>query len=236
MVDVSKKSLVDEAYEKIRQKICDFEMLPGQSISDFKLCKELNMSRTPIRQALQKIEDDGLIRHDGMGTGYTVCDITPEEIVDLFDARISIELNCIELAFKRGILKEDITSLIYFNEKMNEANLKDKMKQQFLYDQKFHDKLVYLSHNTRLIKFNDSLLLQFNRMRVLSYLERSYQQKAYDDHSCIIKHIQEYELDYVLKALREHIESTKANYISLLKDKEKMESFGVLSILMKSGS
>ena len=64
-MEIEKKSLVDEAYEKIRQKICDFELTPGQAISDFILSKELGMSRTPIRMALQKIESDGLIRDGG---------------------------------------------------------------------------------------------------------------------------------------------------------------------------
>ena len=46
--------LVDQAYEDIKNMICNFELIPGQIVSDFTLSKKMGMSRTPIRQALQK--------------------------------------------------------------------------------------------------------------------------------------------------------------------------------------
>ena len=47
-------SLTNKAYETIRQQIFDFDLFPGQIVSDYLLSKELNMSRTPIRQALMR--------------------------------------------------------------------------------------------------------------------------------------------------------------------------------------
>lgn len=229
-----KKSLVDEAYEKIRQKICDFELLPGQIISDFTLSKELNMSRTPIRQALQRVEHDGLIQNGGMGQSYNVCEITSEEITDLFDARSCIEVTAARLILKRGINEDELVLLYQINELMNDANAKQLMKQQFFYDQKFHDKLVLLSGNTRLMKFHESLLLQLARMRVLSYLERSYQDKAYEDHTHILEGLKSGNTSLTLDYLEKHIESTKENYIDLLTRKVSQESFGVLSYIMKA--
>ena len=122
-MEIEKKSLVDEAYEKIRQKICDFELTPGQAISDFILSKELGMSRTPIRMALQKIESDGLIRDGGAGQSYFVCEITKEDIIDLFDARKGIELTALELMMKRGVQKEELEYLNKINEQMEDTGI-----------------------------------------------------------------------------------------------------------------
>ncbi len=232
-MDGDKKSLVDEAYEKIRQKICDFELIPGTAISDFTLSKQLGMSRTPIRMALQKIESDGLIRDGGAGQGYFVCEITEEDIVDLFDARGGIELTALWLLMNREIPAEELEYLRKINYLMEEVNKKGQVKRQFYYDQKFHDKLVLLSGNSRIIKFHESLLLQLTRMRVLSYLERSYQDKAYRDHEEIIRMIAVGDKKGARKALQEHIESTKKNYISLLTNQLDGDSFGVLSFTMK---
>ena len=232
-MEIEKKSLVDEAYEKIRQKICDFELTPGQAISDFILSKELGMSRTPIRMALQKIESDGLIRDGGAGQSYFVCEITKEDIIDLFDARKGIELTALELMMKRGVQKEELEYLNKINEQMEVVNKQGRVKQQFYYDQKFHDKLVFLSANSRLIKFHESLLLQFTRMRVLSYLDRSYQDKAYRDHDRVLRMIREENFDKAFDALKEHIESAKWDYIGLLTIKMDSDSFGVLSYTMK---
>ena len=54
-------SLADQAYEQIKRKILSLGFLPGQVISDFKLREELEMSRTPIKEALMRLESDGLI-------------------------------------------------------------------------------------------------------------------------------------------------------------------------------
>ncbi|GLC81939.1 GntR family transcriptional regulator [Lacrimispora brassicae] len=229
-----KKSLVDEAYERVQQKICDFELVPGQIISDFILSKELGMSRTPIRMALQKLENDGLIYNGGVGQSYSVCEITAEDIVDLFDARCGIELTALELMMKRNISNEDIAYLREVNHLMEVVNKKGHIKQQFYYDQKFHDKLVFLSGNSRIIRFHESLLLQFTRMRVLSYLERSYQDKAFHEHEKIICMLEERSLEHALQILRDHIESTKVNYISLITNKLNTEALGVLSYAMKN--
>lgn len=229
-----KKSLVDEAYEKIRQKICDFELVPGQAISDFILSKEMGMSRTPIRMALQKIQSDGLIRDGGAGQSYYVCEITAEDIEDLFDARSGIELTALALLMRRQVTEEELDYLRKINQLMEDVNRKGHVKQQFYYDQKFHDKLVLLSGNSRIIRFHESLLLQLTRMRVLSYLERSYQDKAYRDHENIISMIAAGSREDALQALREHIESTKVNYTELLTNKMNAESFGVLSYTMRN--
>lgn len=229
-----KKSLVDEAYEKIRQKICDFELVPGQAISDFILSKELGMSRTPIRMALQKIQSDGLIRDGGAGQSYYVCEITAEDIGDLFDARIGIELTALTLLMRKKVAVEELDYLRRINQLMEDVNKLGHVKQQFYYDQKFHDKLVFLSGNSRIIHFYESLLLQLTRMRVLSYLERSYQDKAYHDHEKIISMIAEGNREGAVQALSDHIDSTKKNYIELLTNRMDAESFGALSYTMKN--
>ncbi|MDO4267540.1 MAG: GntR family transcriptional regulator [Eubacteriales bacterium] len=233
-MELEKVSLVDEAYEKIKQKICDFELVPGTAISDFILSKELGMSRTPIRMALQKIENDGLIRDGGAGQSYYVCEITEADIIDLFNARRGIELSALLLAMdERRVTEENLERLRWINQRMEEVNKQGNVKQQFNYDQKFHDELVLLSGNTRIIRFHNSLLLQLTRMRALSYLERSYQDKAYRDHAQVIHMIESGDRDGAIHALWEHIDSTRENYISLLTNKLNGDSFGVLSFTMK---
>ena len=59
------------------------------------------MSRTPIRQALQRLEGDNLIVDAGAGKSYQVSPITEEEIIDLFDAREGIEVTAIRIAAEK---------------------------------------------------------------------------------------------------------------------------------------
>ena len=95
--------LVDQAYEDIKNMICNFELIPGQIVSDFTLSKKLGMSRTPIRQALQKLEGDDLIVDASAGKSYQVSPITEDGIIDLFDAREGIEVAAVRIALEKGI-------------------------------------------------------------------------------------------------------------------------------------
>lgn len=230
----NKVSLVDEAYEKIRQKLCDFELYPGQEISDFTLSRELGMSRTPIRQALGQLEHDGLIYDGGQGRGYLVCEITAEDIRDIFAARECIEVMSLKLSMERGSKEEEIAKLEHINSQMEDMDQKGNVKRQFYFDQQFHNQLVLLSGNKRLIRFYESLRIQLSRLRVLSYLERSYQKKAYNDHSLVLQAIKKGDRDEAVKALEIHIQTSREDYCDLLTNRVALDSYGMLRFLMKT--
>lgn len=233
-IQENKVSLVEEAYEKIKQKVCDFELYPGQEISDFTLSKELSMSRTPIRQALGQLEHEGLIYNGGQGRGYIVCEITEEEIRDIFAARECIEAMSLRLAMERGVEQEECRVLEHINSQMEEMDRKGNVKRQFYFDQQFHNKLVLLSGNKRLIRFYESLRIQLSRLRVLSYLERSYQKKAYNDHSRVLECIRNGDQEGALEALAVHIETSREDYCDLLTKRVALNSYGMLRFLMKT--
>ena len=114
--------LVDQAYEDIKNMICNFELIPGQIVSDFTLSKKMGMSRTPIRQALQKLEGDDLIVDAGAGKSYQVSPITEDGIIDLFDAREGIEVAAVRIALEKGI---DETRLIELERKYQDKAYRD---------------------------------------------------------------------------------------------------------------
>ena len=226
------KNLVDEAYEIIRQKICDFELVPGQPVSDFILSKSLCMSRTPIRMALQKLEVDRLVEPGPHGQSSVVSGITAEDIADLFDARCGLEIACLRLFMNSAPQDDAIERLDRINERMREEDLAGRIRQQFYYDQKFHDQLVQLSRNFRLNRFNSTLTPHLTRLRVLSYFERSFQLKAYNEHHALIRAISDRREDLAAAILKEHIDSTKRNYITIVQKRMNTESVGMLSYAM----
>lgn len=229
-----KTTLVEDAYNQIRDKICDFELYPGEEISDFILSKQLGMSRTPIRQALVRLEHDGLVQDGGVGKSYTVSEITQEEVRDIFDAREAIETHALRLAMERGLTEEEIRLLERINCKMEEQNEAGNIKLQFRYDQTFHNTLVSLCGNQRMIRFYESLLVQLTRMRVLSYLESSYQRKAYNDHNQVLEEIRGGNGPAAVEALAHHIRTSRRDYCDLLENKVSLDSYGMLRFLMKS--
>lgn len=232
----SKPTLVEIAYEKIRDKICDFELYPGQDVSDFTLCKELGMSRTPVRQALVQLEHDGLVKNAGIGKSYQVSEITEEEIADIFEAREAIEVSSLRLAMMRGLSEDEIKCLERINLNMEQQNEAGNIKLQFRYDQGFHNYLVSLSGNKRMGRFYETLVVQLNRMRVLSYLESSYQKKAYNDHRAVLEEIRKGDREEAVKALAHHLQTSKRDYCNLIQNRISLDAYGILRLLMRENT
>lgn len=208
-------SLANKAYETIRQQIFDFDLFPGQVVSDYILSKELNMSRTPIRQALLRLENEGLLESQNGKKSYQVSTITKEDIQDLFDFREGIETTAFMLAWRNGITPEQLDTLQKITDKMKETNDNGQAKEHFFYDQQFHNELVALSNNKRLIKSHEEILLQSTRMRFISFLETSLQSKACIKHQAIIDAIRKQEYEEGRQAVIDHIRSSKDDYINL---------------------
>lgn len=214
---MTKISTSNRAYQIILRQISDFDLYPGQIISDYLLSKELDMSRTPIRQALHQLEIDGLIEKMESGSAtYRVIPITAEEIKDLFDFREGIEATAFRLAWQLGFEENDLCLLQAAVDEMVLTNKNGQVKQHFICDQQFHNSLVTLSRNKRLIKAHNELLMQLTRMRFLSFLNPALQDKACADHMDIIDSIRKGDYDRGILAVTDHIRTSCENYQELL--------------------
>ena len=158
-------SLADQAYEQVRKKILSLEFLPGQVISDFKLREELEMSRTPIKEALMRLESDGLILDLGK-KGYEVRRITAQDIVDLFDARAGIECAGLTIAMRKGMSEATMKKLHSLNEEVRAADEAGDYEGVFDHDSELHVALLEASGNRRLNEYYRMILLQLRRMRL----------------------------------------------------------------------
>ena len=124
-------SLTNKAYETIRQQIFDFDLFPGQIVSDYLLSKELNMSRTPIRQALIRLKTEGLLEEQNGKKNYCVANITKEDIQDLFDFREGIETTAFMLAWRRGITPGQLAELQEITDQMKSTHAAGQAKEHF---------------------------------------------------------------------------------------------------------
>ena len=104
-----KKKSWEEAYDYIKNKIFKMKLKPGEMVSEYSLAKELNMSRTPVREALKKLEQEGLIISSPNGR-KRVFILTIKDINDIFDLKEILEVSIVRWATERGS-EEDIEKL-----------------------------------------------------------------------------------------------------------------------------
>ena len=82
----ARRNSLAHAYDRIKESIVNMEVSPGQKLHAQELAVRLHVSRTPVREALGRLEQEGLVRRD-TGWGYTVRSMNLKEILDLFALR-----------------------------------------------------------------------------------------------------------------------------------------------------
>lgn len=211
-----KTPAVEDAYNLILNKILAFELLPGEVVSDFQLSQQLNMSRTPIREAIMRLTMVGLIEQGE--SRMLVSRITPKDIKEICEVREAIETKAISLIIKNGGLTQaQLTSLNSLNQEMQKYVSLNNYPANFDADHKLHNTLVNYSGNSRLAEFSYRMWLQFKRVRWLTILKPRYND-AIAEHEELINAIAERDLSRASNTITIHLVNAAANFDAVLND------------------
>ncbi len=113
-MELASDSIVDRVYEQLKAMAVSYELKPGERLNEGELAKRLGVSRTPLREALNRLNTEGFLRFTP-GKGSFCRELDAHEIFDLYELRKSIEVASIRLAIKRA-KDEDIDALLKFLE------------------------------------------------------------------------------------------------------------------------
>lgn len=157
--------------EKLRLAIGHGELAAGAQLYEAVLARELGVSRGPLREAIQRLTQEGLlvaIRNRGV----FVLEMTPERVKDMYLARAAVERAAAEQILRAGGGDEACAKLLGVVSMMDEANAKGKIANTTEADMQFHQILVDLAHSPRLSRMHSTLLTE-TRMCITA-LEDSY--------------------------------------------------------------
>jgi len=193
-----------QVYQILRESILTGKFQPGERLLEFKLAKELGVSRSPIREALRMLEQDGLVIT--MENGIVVNPMEVEDIEEIYQCRIATEPYAGYLAALK-ITDEEIAEL---EQLVNEAEVAyDQKESERVVDlnTEFHDRIVQISGNRRLSEIVD-------KIRSLSILARNTELKVYsrprdylDEHKEVVKALKGNDAHIVERVIRMHIEN-----------------------------
>jgi DNA-binding GntR family transcriptional regulator len=195
--------LREVVFNTLRQSILMGELKPGERLMEIKLANHLGVSRTPIREAIHKLELEGLVVMIPR-KGATVSKITEKDLNDVLEVRCSLEELAVELACHK-ITQEEITHLkqliIEFKEAMNGEDVTYIAKK----DVEFHDVIFAATNNKRLIQLISNLREQMYRYR-LEYLKNYHNHgKLVQEHKEIIKNLEDGNVTEAKKNIKSHI-------------------------------
>lgn len=199
-----KKKLYERIYDDLLNKIVFNELKSGDVISETKLCEEYDSSRTPVRQALQKLEDLGFLDiKDGSGTYIT--SINEQDIKNAFEVRKILEIAAAKTSIERidrSVLEKLRDQFMDFKENLNSKNYGVKYKNMALADWKLHDLIIGNSENSLL---KESALKATYIIRRYQYIYTYGYSRAVDEHIRIIDCLLEKNIEELTKVLFEHL-------------------------------
>lgn len=209
IVNISKDagSLADQAYDKIKKRIFDFDLMPGDRLSESDLAQQINVSRTPLRQALQRLQHEGFV--DAIPkVGWLIPPLSFEKFDELYDFRVLIECFAVRVLCAAAQERSELQKLARVWHVPVRERLQDPVKVGAL-DESFHWQIVESTANREMLRTYREITERMRIIRRLDFIKPDRVTVTYDEHAKILSAIQKRRADEAQRLLRAHIEHSK---------------------------
>jgi len=199
-------SLAEQAYEQIKRMIIDFALLPGDRFSESELTQRIAVSRTPLRQALQRLEREGLLQVFPK-MGWQVAPLDFEVFDELYDLRVLIECH----AAQRLAESDERPALRALADVwlVSAAERVDDGARVGTLDEEFHAALVRGGGNREMLRVHREITDRIRIIRRLDFTHPARIAVTYDEHARILRALTRRRTDEAQRLLRAHIEQSK---------------------------
>lgn len=197
--------LRDVVFNTLRQAILTGELKPGERLMEIHLANRLGVSRTPIREAIRKLELEGLVTMIPR-RGAEVAQITEKSMNDVLEVRRALDALCAELACER-ITSEEVERLKKACDSFEQAVQTKNIKEIAKADVALHDIIVQATGNQRLIQLVNNLSEQMYRYRFEYIKDVSQHKRLIEEHHIIYESIKKKDKETASRAAKMHIDN-----------------------------
>lgn len=212
----SSLSLTKQAYDILKERVLTLQLRPGELLMVQPLSKEMGISRTPVREALIRLETDGFIE-EADGKKFRVAELTLTDIIEIHEIREMIEVHTVR-AVALNCTDRQLASLQKLTKAMKAAVDKKDHIAFFEADMAFHAQLINCFKNKTL----ENLVVQLNekiqRIRHLTTFVYKRLEDTIGEHDNILLAIAQHDPDAAEKAMRLHLGKVKQGVINLFED------------------
>lgn len=197
--------LRDVVFNTLRQAILKGELEPGERLMEIQLAERLGVSRTPIREAIRKLELEGLVLMIPR-KGAEVAEISEKSLREVLEVRRSLEELAIELACQR-ITQEELTALEEAESCFAKAVEAGEVMAIAESDENYHELIYQATANDRLVQILNNLREQMYRYRLEYIKDEDRRQILVVEHEHILRAIRRRDIADAKNAVREHIDN-----------------------------
>lgn len=215
------KPLREVVFDALRSAITSGALQPGERIMENQLAEQLRVSRTPVREAIRKLEQEGFVVMVPRRGTY-IADISIRDINEVFEIRTALEVLAAGLAAER-IAEEDLEKLerllveigelidIGDNEKLVEA------------DCRFHDILYNSTHNKTLANIVSNLREKFTPFRAISYAYPGRAKPSLEEHRRLVEALAQRNAPLAQQVARKHMEKAEQTLLQHMSERHNSE-------------
>lgn len=198
--------LSESVYDRLKSDIFDFRLRPGDRLTETELAESLQVSRTPVRQALHRLEQEGYLQL-AFRNGWNVRGFDFDRFEQLYDLRIILELAAVEQICKSE--DAELASLQAVWLVPTEQRIADPRQVSEL-DEAFHHGLVTATGNREMVRVHRDITEKIRIIRRLDFTQPPRVHATYDEHGEILRLIGRRKSAQAAMMLRSHIEASKA--------------------------
>lgn len=200
-------NLAERIYQQLKNDIFDFQLLPGDRFSENEIARRMQASRTPVREALYRLERDGFVQVN-FRSGWQVRPFDFRYFEDLYDVRTLLEVAAVKRLCGHMNIKEQLAGLITLwccqeSQRLNDSTLLAEM------DEDFHFSLLELSGNQEMAAIHRMVCERLRIIRRLDFTQEGRIAATYDEHSHILNLMLNGNAEDAANFLSRHIEISK---------------------------
>lgn len=206
--DSTRSNLAEQAYARLKALIHDFQLLPGDRFSENEMGTRLGVSRTPVREALFRLRNEGFLEVESKA-GWYVKPIDFDKLDQLYDLRVLLELASVARLCARQTDPPELEALkaawlVPAAERLAE------MREVGALDEEFHATLVRAAGNAEIAKVHWDVTERIRIVRRLDFTREDRIDATYAEHAKILRAVLQRKLDQAQMLLKSHIEQSKA--------------------------
>ncbi len=208
-------SIVDRVYGELKAMAMNYVLKPGERLNEIELSKQLGVSRTPLREALNRLNAEGFLQFMP-GRGFYCRELNAKEIFDLFELRKAVETSAIRLSINRA-KDEDIQALQKFLDETGPEAGSRTTRELIGLDETFHERLMKMSENAEMLRVlrNVNERIQFVRWIAIDPAKRATTQK---EHRAALSALHLRNEQEAVGVLEKHIARREEEIVSMLRE------------------
>ena len=207
VADPARANLAEQAYAQLKEMIHDFQLLPGDRFSENEMGTRLGVSRTPVREALFRLRNEGFLEVESK-SGWFIKPIDFDKLDQLYDLRILLELEsvarlCARSADPPALEALKAAWLVPAGERLTN------MREVGALDEQFHATLVRAAGNAEIAKVHWDVTERIRIVRRLDFTRDDRIDATYVEHAKILRAVLQRKADQARLLLKSHVEQSK---------------------------